>query len=394
MSGCIALIVGAGRSQRFGGDIPKQYSPLIGGPMINRTVSAFISHPAITGVRAVIHPDDKALYEEAIEQLSSSKLLVSVKGGATRQQSVSLGLKSLIDSAPDLVLIHDAARPFVSHEVINRVIEALGRSKGAIAAIPVNDTLKKSDGDFVAATIDRTALWHAQTPQGFHFVDICNAHKICKDIEFTDDAAVAEKAKMSVELVMGSVDNVKITTVDDFKKAERTFGGWEYRTGTGFDVHPFCEGKEVMLCGVKLPYSHALKGHSDADVALHALSDALFGAVAAGDIGDYFPPSDPQWKGVSSDVFLAKARDIVLEKGAYIINVDITIICEEPKIGPHRQAMRASVASILKITNDRVSIKATTTEQLGFVGRKEGIAVNAVATVKKSNVSMKSKQHI
>jgi len=383
MSGCIALIVAAGRSHRFGGNIPKQYNTLIGGPMINRTVSAFISHPAITGVRAVIHPDDKDLYEEAIEQLSSSKLFVPVKGGVTRQLSVSLGLKSLIDSAPDLVLIHDAARPFVSHDIINRVIAALGRSKGAIAAIPVNDTLKKSDGDFVAATIDRTALWHAQTPQGFHFTDICNAHNVFKDSNFTDDAAVAEKAKMSVELVMGSVDNVKITTMDDFKKTEHTFGGWEYRTGTGFDVHPFCEGDEVMLCGVKLPHSNALKGHSDADVALHALTDALFGAVAAGDIGDYFPPSDPQWKGVSSEFFLAKARDIVLDKGAHIVNVDITIICEGPKIGPHRQAMRSSVATILKISEDRVSIKATTTEQLGFTGRKEGVAVNAVATIKK-----------
>ena len=381
MSGCIALIVAAGRSHRFGGNIPKQYNTLIGGPMINRTVSAFISHPAITGVRAVIHPDDKDLYEEAIEQLSSSKLFVPVKGGATRQLSVSLGLKSLIDSAPDLVLIHDAARPFVSHDIINRVIAALGRSKGAIAAIPVNDTLKKSDGDFVAATIDRTALWHAQTPQGFHFTDICNAHNVFKDSNFTDDAAVAEKAKMSVELVMGSVDNVKITTVDDFKKAERTFGGWEYRTGTGFDVHPFCEGDEVMLCGVKLPHSNALKGHSDADVALHALTDALFGAVAAGDIGDYFPPSDPQWKGAPSDIFLAHAVQLAQDLGFQIENVDCTLICEFPKIGPHAQAMQARMAQIMGLDRDQVSIKATTSETLGFTGREEGIAALATAAL-------------
>jgi 2-C-methyl-D-erythritol 4-phosphate cytidylyltransferase/2-C-methyl-D-erythritol 2,4-cyclodiphosphate synthase len=263
------------------------------------------------------------------------------------------------------------------------VIEALGRSKGAIVAMPVNDTLKRSDGNFVATTIDRTALWRAQTPQGFHFGHILKAHKFCEASELTDDAAVAEKSGMTVELVLGSDDNVKITTMDDLVRAERTFGGWEYRTGTGFDVHRFCKGNEVILCGVKLPYSHALKGHSDADVALHALSDALFGAVAAGDIGSYFPPTDAQWKDVSSDLFLAKARDVIREKGAQIVNVDITIICEKPKIEPHRQAMRSSVATILEITDDRVSIKATTTEQLGFTGRKEGIAVNAIATVKR-----------
>ena len=382
MSGCIALIVGAGRGHRFGGDLPKQYSILGGVPVINRSLTAFVSHPAITEVRAVIHPEDKNLYEESIAQLTSPKLLAPVNGGATRQQSVCLGLESLSGSVPDLVLIHDAARPFVSPELINRVIEALGRSKGAIAAMPVHDTLKSSEGDFVATTIDRTALWRAQTPQGFHFDDIFKAHKSCEASELTDDAAVAEKDGLAVELVTGSEDNVKITTMDDLIRAERSFGEWEYRTGTGFDVHRFCEGNEVILCGLKLPYSHALKGHSDADVALHALSDALFGAVAAGDIGSHFPPADAQWKDASSDFFLAKARDIILEKGAHIVNVDITIICEEPKIGPHRQAMRSSVASILKITEDRVSIKATTTEQLGFTGRKEGIAVEAIATVK------------
>jgi 2-C-methyl-D-erythritol 4-phosphate cytidylyltransferase/2-C-methyl-D-erythritol 2,4-cyclodiphosphate synthase len=383
MSSCIALIVGAGRGHRFGGDLPKQYNTLGGVSLINRTLAAFVSHPAITEVRAVIHPDDKASYEEAIAQLSSSKLLEPVNGGATRQKSVCLGLESLSDGSPDLVLIHDAARPFISHEIINRVIEALGRSKGAIVAMPVNDTLKRSDGNFVATTIDRTALWRAQTPQGFHFGHILKAHKFCEASELTDDAAVAEKSGMTVELVLGSDDNVKITTMDDLVRAERTFGGWEYRTGTGFDVHRFCKGNEVILCGVKLPYSHALKGHSDADVALHALSDALFGAVAAGDIGSYFPPTDAQWKDVSSDLFLAKARDVIREKGAQIVNVDITIICEKPKIEPHRQAMRSSVATILEITDDRVSIKATTTEQLGFTGRKEGIAVNAIATVKR-----------
>ena len=384
MSGCFALIVGAGRSQRFDSNSPKQFSTLAGLPIFYRTLATFISHPTIDRVRAVIHPDDKDLYKKIAEGLSTSKLLVSVNGGLTRQQSVRLGLESLIDLAPDYVLIHDAARPFVSHEVISRVIDALGTSKGAIAATPVNDTLKKGKGNFVIETIDRTEIWQAQTPQGFHFKDIYRAHKICKDSDFTDDSAVAENAEIAIKLVTGSINNVKITTMDDFLRAERAFSDWEYRTGTGFDVHRFCEGNEVTLCGVKIPYSHALKGHSDADVALHALSDALFGAVAAGDIGDHFPPSDIHWKDVESKLFLAKACEIVREKKSYIVNVDITIICEEPKIEPHRQKMRSFVAETLDITEDRVSIKATTTEQLGFTGRKEGIAANAVATIKKS----------
>lgn len=383
MSVCIALIVGAGRSYRFGGDLPKQYNTLIGLPMINRTLASFVSHPEINCVRVVINPSDKALYYDAVEQMTFPKLLEPINGGETRQQSVRLGLESLSSMAPDYVLIHDAARPFVSHEIIDRVIEALGRSKGAIAAIPIYDTLKKSDGDFILETVDRKALWQAQTPQGFHFRDIYEAHKSCEFSELSDDAVVAEKANIAVELVMGSHDNIKITTMDDIERAERTFQEWEYRTGTGFDVHRFREGNEVTLCGVKLPFTHSLEGHSDADVALHALGDALFGAVAAGDIGEFFPPSDPQWKEVSSDIFLAHARDIIRKQGTCIVNVDMTIICEEPKIGPYRQAMRSSVASILKIAEDRVSIKATTTEQLGFTGRKEGIAVNAVATVKR-----------
>ncbi len=383
MSGCFALIVGAGRSDRFGGDLPKQYSTLVGLPIFYRTVATFLSHPGISGVQTVIHPADKDLYENTVEKLSSPKLLLPVYGGATRQASVRLGLESLIVRDPEIVLIHDAARPFVSHETINRVIDGLGSSKGAIAATPINDTLKKRNGNFITKTIDRTEIWQAQTPQGFHFEDIYRAHKKFENSDFTDDAAVAEKAEIAIKLVTGSVNNVKITTMDDFIRAERALSDWEFRTGTGFDVHRFCKGNEVTLCGVKIPYSHALKGHSDADVALHALSDALFGAVAAGDIGDYFPPSDISWKDVESNLFLAKACEIVCEKMAHIVNVDITIICEEPKIEPHRQKMRSSVAEILEIAEDRISIKATTTEQLGFTGRKEGIAVNAVATIKK-----------
>ncbi len=386
MSGSIALVVGAGRGRRFGGDFPKQYSALAGIPVICRTLAAFASHPSITAVRAVIHPDDRDLYDEAVRQSGIDKLLEPVGGGETRQDSVRLGLESLSESGPDLILIHDAARPFVSHDIIDRVIEALENSKGAIAALPVNDTLKSSQGGFVDGTIDRNGLWRAQTPQGFHFSDILQAHRtnpVNQTVApLTDDSAVAEKAGLAVEIVTGSEENVKITTMDDLMQAERTLGVNEYRTGQGVDVHRFCDGDELTLCGIKIPYAFALEGHSDADVALHALTDALLGAIGQKDIGSHFPPDESTWKGASSDIFLAKARDLVEGNGGSIVNVDVTIICEEPKIGPYRPAMREKVARILDVEETRVSIKATTTEKLGFTGRKEGIAAQAVATVK------------
>ncbi len=382
MSGCIALIVAAGRGQRFGGDLPKQYAPLGGFPLIRRTLAAFANHPQVTSVRAVIHPDDRDLYDAAVTGGTIANLLEPVSGGATRQQSVRLGLESLVGHGPDLVLIHDAARPFVSNTIIDRVIAALSHTKGAIAALPVHDTLKSSADGFIKTGVDRTGLWRAQTPQGFHFLDILAAHQSSPGGQLTDDAAVAENAGLAVELVLGGTENEKITTMEDLKMAERSLGNWEHRTGMGFDVHRFCQGDQVTLCGVKVQHPFALDGHSDADVALHALTDALLGAIGEEDIGSHFPPGIAQWKDASSDQFLAKARDLVRQRGGEIVNVDITIICEEPKIGPHRQAMRAAVAATLKIQQQRVSVKATTTEQLGFTGRKEGIAAQAVATVK------------
>lgn len=382
MSGCIALVVGAGRGQRFGGGVPKQYGDLGGKPLIWRTLEAFADHPQVSAVRAVIHPDDRDLYDAAVAGEPKLELLEPVYGGATRQQSVRLGLESLAGQEPDLVLIHDAARPFVSNAIIERVIEALSRSKGAIAALPVHDTLKSSDNGFIKSTVERTGLWRAQTPQGFHFQDILAAHTNAPDAELTDDAAVAQIAGLAVELVQGSVENVKITTRDDLKMAERSSGDWEYRTGMGFDVHRFCQGDQLTLCGVTIPHPFALDGHSDADVALHALTDALLGAIGEEDIGSHFPPGDDKWKNASSDQFLAHAGDLIGQRGGQIVNVDITIICEEPKIGPHRQAMRAAVAATLNIQQQRISIKATTTERLGFTGRKEGIAAQAVANIK------------
>ena len=383
MRECIALVVGAGRGSRFGGDEPKQYALLSGMPVIARTLAAFAKHPLITGVRAVIHPDDRDLYDQALKNFTTEKLLQPVNGGKTRQESVRLGLQSLAGNSPQLVLIHDAARPFVSDDIIERVIESLAQNKGAIAAMPVNDTLKSSADGFVKGNVDRDGLWRAQTPQGFHFDDILQAHMNAANCaEQTDDAAVAEVGGMAVELVAGSEKNVKITTMDDFMQAERMLGGNEHRTGQGFDVHRFCEGSEITLCGVKIPYSNALDGHSDADVAMHALTDALLGAIGEQDIGSHFPPGEAEWKGVASDIFLAKARDLIGEKHATIVNVDITVICEEPKVGPYRAAMTENISRVLAIDETRVSIKATTTERLGFAGRKEGIAAQAIATVK------------
>jgi 2-C-methyl-D-erythritol 4-phosphate cytidylyltransferase / 2-C-methyl-D-erythritol 2,4-cyclodiphosphate synthase len=391
MSGCIALVVGAGRGHRFGSEVPKQYSHVGRYPVIWRTLAAFAGHPQITAVRAVIHPDDKDLYDAAIASGDIPDLLEPVFGGPTRQQSVCLGLESLAVLDPELVLIHDAARPFVSGDTIERVINALANAKGAIAALPVHDTLKSSDQGFVKTTVDRTGLWRAQTPQGFQFIDILEAHRRCvqnfPEAELTDDAAVAEKAGMAVELVMGSPDNIKITTMDDLKLAEQNLTDVEYRTGMGFDVHRFCKGDQVTLCGVSIPHAFALDGHSDADVAFHALTDALLGAIGAEDIGSHFPPADARWKDAASDQFLGHARDLINKQGGEIVNVDLTLICEDPKIGPHRQAMLEAVASVLGVQQHRISIKATTTEQLGFTGRKEGIAAQAVATVKTARLA-------
>jgi len=381
MKNIYAIIVAAGRGRRFGGDLPKQYCRLGDQAVLRKTACAFLSHPDVIGVRVIIHPDDLDLYRKAVDGLD---LLDPVFGGDTRQESVCRGLESLVDLEPRGVLIHDAARPFVTLDVIDRVIAHIETGVGVIPAVPVSDTLKREMQDAQCPeTVDRTGLWRAQTPQGFLFDEIIQAHQRHRGQELTDDAALMEVDGRHIVLSLGSEDNFKITTPDDLHRAERMLQmDVEFRTGTGFDVHRFDKGDFVTLCGVQVPHTHALSGHSDADVALHALTDAIMGAIGAGDIGSHFPPSEAQWKGASSDRFLKKACDLVTERGGQIVNLDVTIICERPKIGPYREAMRQSVAEIANIDLDRVSVKGTTTEKLGFTGRSEGIAAQASASVK------------
>lgn len=381
MPQCIALIVAAGRGQRFGGEVPKQYRLLGGKPLLWHSATALARHPAIDGVRAIIHPDDRDLYARATEGLS---LLEPAMGGAERQDSARLGLESLAASAPERVLIHDAARPHPGDALIQRTIDALDRWPAAIPALPVTDTLKRGAADgHIEGTVERAGLWRAQTPQAFRYPAILAAHRAAKGRALTDDAAVAEAAGLAVGLVMGSEDNIKVTTEDDLRRAARPAGqSWEVRTGLGFDVHRFGPGNAVWLCGVEIPHSHGLVGHSDADVGLHAATDALLGATGAGDIGMHFPPSDAKWRGAPSHMFLKHAADLVTARGGALLHLDVTIICERPKVGPHRARMVERVASILGIAPDRVSVKATTTERLGFTGRDEGMAAQAVATIR------------
>lgn len=381
MSKAVALIVAAGRGMRAGADIPKQYRPLAGEPVLRRACRIFLAHPGVAAVQVVIHPDDRQLYDEAVGGLA---LPAPALGGATRQESCRNGLEALTaGDTPDIVLIHDGARPLVDQGTIGRVLGALESGPAAIAAVPVTDTLKRADADNTAIdTVERSGLWRAQTPQGFHFPAILEAHRALAGQSLTDDAAVAEAAGLLVKLVPGQEDNMKITTEEDFARAERLLGAGDIRVGTGFDVHPFDEGNNIMLCGIKINHDKSLKGHSDADVGLHALTDALLGAIGEGDIGDHFPPSEAKWRDADSAEFLRHAVSLVTRRGGEVRHLDVTLICEQPKVGPHRQAMRERVAEITGLPTDRVSIKATTTEGLGFTGRNEGIAAQAAATVR------------
>jgi 2-C-methyl-D-erythritol 4-phosphate cytidylyltransferase/2-C-methyl-D-erythritol 2,4-cyclodiphosphate synthase len=377
-----ALIVAAGRGSRAGPGAPKQYRPIAGEPVLRRTLQAFSGHPGISAVQAVIHPEDAEAYDAAAKGLT--KLLPSVPGGPSRQTSVLAGLEALESSkAPDLVLIHDGARPFVSHRLITDCIDALGSHDGALAALPLTDTIRRGASGLAGETVPRDGLWRAQTPQAFRFRSILEAHRAAAGGDFTDDAAVAAMAGIDVALVVGDEDNFKITSARDIERAERMLmRGGETRTGTGYDVHRFGPGDHVWLCGIKVPHSAGLEGHSDADAGLHALTDAILGAIGAGDIGKHFPPSDPKWKGASSDRFLAHAARLVKERDGAISNVDLTLICEAPKISPYTESMRERIAEILGIDTSRVSVKATTTEGLGFTGRREGIAAQAIATLR------------
>jgi 2-C-methyl-D-erythritol 4-phosphate cytidylyltransferase/2-C-methyl-D-erythritol 2,4-cyclodiphosphate synthase len=376
-----ALIVAAGRGTRFGGALPKQYLPLAGGSILHYAVAAFAAHPRVSGVQVVIRPEDRDEFDRAMHGLA---VLPPVPGGPERQDSVRLGLEALAPHSPDRVLIHDGARPFPDAALIDRVIDGLDRAAASIPALPLGDTIKRVEDGVIRETVDRAQLWRAQTPQGFHFAPILAAHRAAAGHVLTDDAAVAEAAGIAPLIVAGSEENLKVTTAEDLAAAERLLAArlGDIRVGEGFDVHPFGPGDHVMICGVAIPHEVAPVGHSDADVGLHALTDAVLGAIGAGDIGMHFPPSDPRWRGASSDRFLAYAAALVRERGGTIAAVDVTVICERPKIAPHRDRMIQQVAAILEISADRVSVKATTTERLGFLGRGEGIAAQAVATIR------------
>jgi len=385
MTNVVALVVAAGSGLRMGGELPKQFLPLAGKPLLRHCLETFAAHPRIAGVKVVINDSYRELYDAATTGLP---LLAPALGGETRQASVHNGLESLTGSPPDLVLIHDAARPFIDAPTIDRTIEALQDHDGALVAVQVVDTLKRAEGKFSGETVDRTSLWRAQTPQGFRFQPILAAHRrAAAGPEMTDDAAVAEAAGIKVVLVPGIVNNFKVTTRADFERAEHMMAEQriavplEYRTGSGYDVHRLIDGDGVTLCGIVIPHDKKLEGHSDADVAMHALTDAILGAIAAQDIGAHFPPSDPQWRGAPSWKFLDHAMKLVAKKGGQVTHCDITIICERPKVGPHRDAMIARLAEIMGIDAARISVKATTTEKLGFTGRNEGIAAQAMATV-------------
>ena len=381
MASVYVLVVAAGRGSRFGGALPKQYLSLNGVSLLRHAVAAFAEQPRVADVLVAIRPEDRELFDRAVAGLN---VMAPVAGGPTRQDSVRLGLEALASCRPERVLIHDGARPFPDSALIDRVITGLDRASAAIPCLPICDTIKRAGDGVIRETVDRSALWRAQTPQGFHFDAILAAHRAAAGCQLTDDAAVAEAAGLAPVLVAGSEDNLKVTTAEDLAIAERLIAvrQGDVRVGQGFDVHAFAPGDQVRICGIEIPHDASLAGHSDADVGLHALTDAVLGAIGAGDIGMHFPPSDPRWHGAASDQFLRHAAALVRARGGAIAAVDVTIICERPKIGPHRAAMVERVAAILGIAGARVSIKATTTDKLGFTGRGEGIAAQAVATVR------------
>ncbi len=389
MTHCIALIVAAGRGSRFGGPLPKQYALLDGQPVLRHSILALKSVPEINELRVIIAAGDESAYETAVEGLD---LPPPILGGQSRQQSVLRGLEALVSAnpPPDLVVIHDGARPFVRPVEVRNCIAAGASSgiDGAILGIPVADTVKRVADGAIVETVPRANLWRAQTPQVFRFGSLLEAHRavaalaISEATALTDDSAVAEHAGLKLAMVAGSDDNRKITTSDDLRQTLTM----ETRTALGFDVHGFGPGSAVTLGGVAIPHDQGLAGHSDADVALHALTDAVLGTIGAGDIGQHFPPSDPQWRGASSDRFLRHAVSLVAARRGRIVHLDLTLVCEAPRIGPHRTAIAARIAEIAGLDLSRVSVKATTTEGLGFTGRREGIAAQAVATVEMPRV--------
>jgi 2-C-methyl-D-erythritol 4-phosphate cytidylyltransferase/2-C-methyl-D-erythritol 2,4-cyclodiphosphate synthase len=384
----VALIVAAGESRRAGGDTPKQYQMLGDKSLLRRTAETFLAHPGITGVKVVVHPAHKAYYEEHTRGLG---LMPAVTGGNTRQESVKQGLLSLADNPPDYVLIHDAARPNAGHDLITQTLAALETAPAVIPALPVIDTLKHVEADRVVGTIERKKLFRAQTPQGFHFTAILDAHKQCTEYDYTDDAMVAENAGLEVKIMPGSEHNYKITTAEDMRDAQTLLmHQFETRVGFGVDAHRLiphepdiiAAKKVVTLCGIGIPFEFELEGHSDADVGLHAIVDAMLGAMGEGDIGSHFPATDPRWRGMNSSRFMLHAYQILQQKHGRLVHVDVTFICERPRLDQHRDKMIRSIAELLDIDASRVSVKATTTEKMGFTGRGEGIMAQAVVTVK------------
>jgi 2-C-methyl-D-erythritol 4-phosphate cytidylyltransferase/2-C-methyl-D-erythritol 2,4-cyclodiphosphate synthase len=380
-----AIIVAAGRGLRAGSGGPKQYRSIGGRTVISRAMEPFCGHPQIFAVQPVLNPDDAAMFNQAVRDM---RYRPPASGGATRQASVHAGLEALASQSPDIVLIHDAARPFVTAALISRAIDAADATGAAVPAIPVTDTIKLIGmTGHVEATPERARLRIAQTPQAFRFDVILAAHRrAARDDrgDFTDDAALAEWAGLTVATFEGDAANIKLTTSEDFVREEVRLGAMlgDIRTGTGYDVHAFGDGDHLMICGVRVPHHRGFLAHSDGDVGLHALVDAILGALADGDIGSHFPPSDPQWKGAASDKFLKYAVDRVTARGGRIANLEVTLICERPKVGPHRDAMRARIAEISGLNVSRVAVKATTSERLGFTGREEGIAATASATIR------------
>ncbi|NTS33978.1 bifunctional 2-C-methyl-D-erythritol 4-phosphate cytidylyltransferase/2-C-methyl-D-erythritol 2,4-cyclodiphosphate synthase [Phyllobacterium sp. BT25] len=385
-----AVIVAAGRGERAGQSVegPKQYRKIGGEAVLAHTLHAFLECPLIDDVIVVIHKEDDALFTQALGDRAGR--VVAVTGGPTRQESTRLGLLALKDISPDHVLIHDGVRPFISADLLERVVFNLTPHIGVLPVLAVSDTLKAAGNDaMVSATVPRAGLYAAQTPQAFPFLPILAAHDAAFAVgrsDFTDDSAIAEWHGLPVRIVEGSADNTKLTWAKDIEMADERLTKQhsafpDVRTGNGYDVHAFEPGNGVTLAGVLIAHDRKLSGHSDADVALHALTDALLATRGAGDIGTHFPPSDPQWKGAASHIFVEHAVKIVREAGGRIANADITLICEAPKVGPHREAMTAALSTMLGISPDRISIKATTNEKLGFIGRQEGIAAIATASV-------------
>jgi len=380
-----AILVAAGRGLRAGAGGPKQYRSIGGQPVIYRAMAPFSSHPHVSVVQPVVNPDDADMFNEAVRALPHAP---AVKGGATRQASVRAGLEAVASFKPEIVLIHDAARPFVSPALISRAIDAAAATGAAIPAIPVADTIKLVDGSGrIEATPERARLRIAQTPQSFRFDAILEAHRRAaregRD-DFTDDAALAEWVGLTVATFEGEAANMKLTTPEDFVREEARLASLlgDVRSGTGYDVHAFGDGDHLMICGIRVPHNRGFLAHSDGDVGLHALVDAILGALADGDIGSHFPPSDMKWKGAASDKFLKYAVERVSARGGRIANLEVTLICERPKIGPLRDQMRARIAEITGLDISRVAVKATTSERLGFTGREEGIAATACATIR------------